>query len=90
MLSLYLEHECTASVILPQQRAFSLSTRNETLYRCHSWGRGLPPQAIVNSMNDEDREADWRRFDPSTIPLGSDEIALGIIYNANTLSLKVI
>lgn len=41
-------------------------------------------------MNDEDHDADWRYVTPSTIPLGSDVIAVGIIYNANTVSLKVV
>lgn len=45
-------------------------------------------QVIADNLSDED-ETDWRYVVPSEIPLGSDEIAVGIIYNADVLSLEV-
>lgn len=46
-------------------------------------------QVIADSINAQDIGADWRYVVPSTIPLGSDQIAVGIIYDAKTLSPKV-
>lgn len=44
----------------------------------------------MDSINAQDKGADWRYVIPSQIPLGSDEIAVGIIYDAGKIALKVI
>lgn len=57
------------------------------------WLRALYPavieKVIVDSINAEDAGASWQYVVPSTIPLGSDVIAVGIIYDSNKVSTKV-
>lgn len=45
----------------------------------------------MNSINSntEDPEAWWSYVVPSTIPLGNDAIAVGIIYDSNRVVAKV-
>lgn len=47
-------------------------------------------QSLVASINANDSGANWDYVIPSAIPLGSDEIAVGLIYDTNAVSLKVI
>lgn len=46
-------------------------------------------KVIADSLNEGDLGADWQYVVPSIIPLGYGEIAVGIIYDANTLTLEV-
>lgn len=46
-------------------------------------------QVIVDSINAGDTGAEWRYVVPSKIPLGTDQIAVGIIYDASKIALKV-
>ncbi|CAM9353872.1 unnamed protein product [Ascophyllum nodosum] len=45
-------------------------------------------ETLVDSINAADSGADWNYVVPTTIPLGFDEIAVGLIYDANTVFLK--